>query len=137
MVQKTITVVKIGGREYTIRSVESQEYIHKVAIYVNNKIEERLKRGGLILSTSMVVMLAAINLADEVIKLQDKVEKLQRELVRCIRFWMRMMMFPYHQMFMMYPEELNDNFLFKFTYNPSKRPSGCFLFFAGNINKSR
>ena len=73
MVQKTITVVKIGGREYTIRSVESQEYIHKVAIYVNNKIEEVEARQPN-LSTSMVVMLAAINLADEVIKLQDKVE---------------------------------------------------------------
>jgi hypothetical protein len=39
-------------------------------------------------------------------------------------------MFPYHQMFMMYPEELNDNFLFKFTYNPLKaaiRLLFCFL----------
>ncbi len=79
MVQKNITVVKIAGREYTIRSVESQEYIHRVAIYVNNKIEEVEKRQPN-LSTHMVVMLTAINLADEVLKLKDKVVKLQREL---------------------------------------------------------
>lgn len=77
--QKTITVVKIGGREYTIKSVESQEYIHRVAIYVNNKLEEVESRQPN-LSSSMAVMLTAINLADEVIKLREKVDKLQREL---------------------------------------------------------
>jgi len=79
MVERTKTVVRIGGREYTIKSVESEEYIHKVAIYVDKKIDEIQSRQPN-LSTSMVVMLTAINLADEVIKLQEKIEKLQKEL---------------------------------------------------------
>lgn len=79
MVERTKTVVRIGGREYTIRSVESEEYIHKVAIYVDKKMEEIRQRQPN-LSTTMLAMLTAINLADEVIKLQQKVEKLQREI---------------------------------------------------------
>ncbi|MBM7582053.1 cell division protein ZapA [Caldicoprobacter guelmensis] len=79
MVDKTKTVVRIGGREYTIRSVESEEYIHKVAIYVDKKMEEIRQRQPN-LSTTMLAMLTAINLADEVIKLQERVEKLQREI---------------------------------------------------------
>jgi cell division protein ZapA len=33
-------VVRIGGREYTMRGFVSEEYIHKVAIYVDKKMEE-------------------------------------------------------------------------------------------------
>jgi len=79
MVGKTKTLVRIGGREYPIKSVESEEYIHKVAIYVDKKMEE-IKQRQPNLSTTMLAMLTAINLADEVIKLQQKVEKLQREI---------------------------------------------------------
>ncbi|MDN5276897.1 MAG: cell division protein ZapA [Clostridiales bacterium] len=79
MVEKTKTVVRIGGREYAIKSMESEEYIHKVAIYVDKKMEEIRQRQPN-LSTTMLAMLTAINLADEVIKLQQKVEKLQREI---------------------------------------------------------
>ncbi len=79
MVGKTKTVVRIGGREYSIKSMESEEYIHKVAIYVDKKMEEIRQRQPN-LSTTMLAMLTAINLADEVIKLQQKVEKLQREI---------------------------------------------------------
>jgi len=78
MVGKTKTVVRIGGREYSIKSMESEEYIHKVAIYVDKKLEE-MKQRQPNLSTTMLAMLTALNLADEVIKLQQKVEKLQRE----------------------------------------------------------
>ena len=79
MIQKSKTVVRIGGREYAIKSFESEEYIHKVAIYVDKKME-RIQKHQPSLSSSMISMLTAINLADEVIKLQEKNDKLQREL---------------------------------------------------------
>lgn len=79
MIQKTKTMVKIAGREYTIRAYESEEYIHKVAIYVNRKMESVDKsQSGL--STSMVAVLTAINLGDEVLKLQLEVEALQNQI---------------------------------------------------------
>ena len=79
MVQKTKTMVKIAGREYTIRALESEEYIHSVAIYVNRKMES-IDKSQSGLSTSMVAVLTAINLGDEVLKLQSEVEALQKQI---------------------------------------------------------
>jgi len=73
------TLVRIGGREYTMRGFESEEYIHKVAIYVDKKISETTKCQPS-LSTSMVMVLTAINLADEVIKLKSQVELLENQI---------------------------------------------------------
>jgi len=76
MVQKEKAIVKIAGREYTIRAYESEEYIHRVAIYVNRKMEE-IEKTQPSLSTSMVAVLTAINLGDEVLKLQAEVDSLK------------------------------------------------------------
>ncbi|MFU0799259.1 MAG: cell division protein ZapA [Xylanivirga thermophila] len=74
----TKTVVNIGGREYTMRGFESEEYIHNVAIYVDKKMEE-IEERQLGLSTSMLYVLTAVNLADEVLKLKGQVAKLQNQ----------------------------------------------------------
>lgn len=76
MVQKKKAIVMIAGREYTIRANESEEYIHRVAIYANRKMEE-IEKAQPSLSTSMIAVLTAINLADEVLKLQDEVDSLK------------------------------------------------------------
>ncbi|NLC45406.1 MAG: cell division protein ZapA [Clostridiales bacterium] len=78
MVQKSKAVVRIAGREYTIRASESEEYIHRVAIYVNRKMEEVTKAQPS-LSMAMVATLTAINLGDEVLKLQEELENLQNQ----------------------------------------------------------
>lgn len=76
MVNKVKTIVRIAGREYTIRGTEPEEYIHRVAIHVNRKMEQVIKsQPGL--STAMASVLTAINLGDEVLKLQEEVESLQ------------------------------------------------------------
>src|SRR5690554_3001436 len=72
-------MVRIGGRQYSMRGTESEEYIHKVAIYVDKKMEEIYSKQPP-LSTSMLAVLTAINLADEVIKQKDEISRLQREL---------------------------------------------------------
>jgi cell division protein ZapA len=79
MKEKVKTIVKIGGREYTMRGSEPEEYIHKVAIYVDKKLEE-IERRQPNLSTSMTIVLTAVNLADECIKQQDEINRLQKEL---------------------------------------------------------
>lgn len=79
MVEKVRTIVRIAGREYTIRANETEEYIHRVAIHVNRKMEEVTNRQpGL--STAMAVVLTAINLGDEVLRLKAEVEALQAEI---------------------------------------------------------
>ena len=92
--QKTKTVVKIAGKEYTIVGVKPEEYIHKVAIYVDKKMQEVNANGNL--STTMSAVLTAINIADEylsredessdkdakIAELTEEVDRLQKENVR-------------------------------------------------------
>ncbi|HZJ57979.1 MAG TPA: cell division protein ZapA [Clostridia bacterium] len=79
MGRKNKVIVRIGGREYAMRGSESEEYIHKVAIYVDKKMEE-ISAKQPPLSISMLAILTAINLADEVIKQKDEIQSLKREL---------------------------------------------------------
>ncbi|HHY82391.1 MAG TPA: cell division protein ZapA [Clostridiales bacterium] len=78
MVDKVKAVVRIAGREYTIRAFDTEEYIHRVAIYVNRKMEE-ITNAQPGLSTAMAAILTAINLGDEVLKLKDEVESLRSQ----------------------------------------------------------
>ena len=79
MCKKNKVIVRIGGREYAVRGTESEEYIHKVAIYVDKKMQEFSSKQPP-LSISMLAILTAINLADEVIKQKDEIKRLQKEL---------------------------------------------------------
>jgi cell division protein ZapA len=73
------TLVRIGGRDYMMRGFESEEYIHKVAIFVDKKMAE-ISKCQPSLSTSMLMVLTAINLADEVIKLKAQTETLEQQI---------------------------------------------------------
>lgn len=75
----TKVTVKIAGREYTMRGTAPKEHIYQVAAYVDlkmTKIRERQPE----LSTSMLSVLTAINLADEVLKQAEEKEELANEL---------------------------------------------------------
>jgi cell division protein ZapA len=73
------TLVRIGGRDYMMKGFESEEYIHKVAIYVDKKMAE-ISKCQPNLSTSMLMVLTATNLADEVIKLKAQTEMLEQQI---------------------------------------------------------
>jgi cell division protein ZapA len=75
---KTRTVVKICGKEYTMAGFESEEYIHRVAIYVDRKMLE-LKSQYVSLNTGTLAVLTALNVADDLLKLQDQMEALAQE----------------------------------------------------------
>lgn len=67
MSDKIKTVVRIGGQEYRLSGYESEEYMHRVAIYVDRKMNEIAKQFT-DLSTAMIAVLAALNIADELIR---------------------------------------------------------------------
>ncbi|MBE7037065.1 MAG: cell division protein ZapA [Ruminococcaceae bacterium] len=78
MPEKNKLSVKINGREYTIASTESREYMLSVADVVDKNMKE-ISRTCPELNTTMTAVLAALNLADEYVRLQQAYKKLTKE----------------------------------------------------------
>ena len=75
---KTRTMVKIGGKEYVMAGFESEEYIHRVAIYVDRKMSE-LKSQYVNLNPNTLAVLTAVNVADDLLKMQEQFDELNEE----------------------------------------------------------
>lgn len=71
--------VRIGGKDYTLVGVESEEYIQKVALYIDKKMNEIMRVNNK-LSTSMASVLSAVNVADDYFKAYENVINLNKEL---------------------------------------------------------
>ena len=70
--------VRIYHQEYTMTGNEPKEYMLRVANYVDEKmtyIAEKSRK----LSTSMIAVLTALNIADEYLKAQSEIERIQKE----------------------------------------------------------
>lgn len=76
---KNKLVVRIAGKEYTIVASEPDEYIQRVSLYVDKKMNE-IMRSNNKLSTSMAAVLTALNVADDFFKAGSICEKLQKQL---------------------------------------------------------
>lgn len=76
--EKTRTIVNICGKEYVMAGFESEEYIHRVAIYVDRKMSE-LKGEYVNLNENKLSVLTAINVADDLLKLQDQFDAFSKE----------------------------------------------------------
>ena len=81
MSEKSSAEVIIGGKVYTLSGDEGEEYLQKVAAYINNKINEfdsmeDYRR----FPTDMKATLLQLNIADDYFKAKDQVEKLERDL---------------------------------------------------------
>ena len=70
--------VKLDGREYTIVSEESREYMLEISDMVNKKLSDARER-NCNLSSSMAALLVALNMADDLKKTEIKAEKLSAE----------------------------------------------------------
>jgi cell division protein ZapA len=79
MPDKNRVEVRIAGKDYRIRGVESDEYLQKIALYVDKKMSEIMKKDNK-LSTSMVAVLTALNVADDYLKTRESEYNLKREL---------------------------------------------------------
>lgn len=81
MAEKTSAEVIIGGKVYTLSGYEGEEYLQKVAIYINNKINEMdaveaFKR----FPADMKATLIHLNIADDYFKAKSYIEKLEKEI---------------------------------------------------------
>lgn len=73
-----IVTVKINGSEYNLKGDEREEYLHKVAGYVDKKIADVLRKNNR-LSISDASVLSALNIVDEKFKADDYNETLKKE----------------------------------------------------------
>lgn len=81
MSAKTSAEVIIGGKVYTLSGYEGQEYLQKVAAYINDKINEfdRLDEYRNVPSAIKSTLLQ-LNIADDYFKAKAQVEKLEHDL---------------------------------------------------------
>ncbi|MFG6353301.1 MAG: cell division protein ZapA [Oscillospiraceae bacterium] len=75
--QNRVTVT-VGGLKYTLLASEGEDYVHRVAAYVNEKLKETGRAGGI--SQMDCAVLTAINIADERFKEQEASENLRRQI---------------------------------------------------------
>ncbi|MCD7819020.1 MAG: cell division protein ZapA [Lachnospiraceae bacterium] len=81
MSSKNKTQVIIAGKIYTLSGYESEEYLQRVAAYLNGKISEfRNVDGYQRLSADMKALLLNLNAADDYFKMKNKVEELEQSL---------------------------------------------------------
>lgn len=81
MSSKTDTEVIIGGKVFTLSGYESEEYLQKVASYINNKVTEYGKVDSFRrqpLDTQNVLM--QLNIADDYFKAKQQIALLEEEL---------------------------------------------------------
>jgi cell division protein ZapA len=78
---KTSAEVLIDGKVYTLSGYEGEEYLQKVAAYINNKINDFDEiEGYKHVPPSMKSTLIQINIADDYFKARSQVEKLELEI---------------------------------------------------------
>jgi len=80
MSDKTKVDVLIAGNTYRIIGIESDEYIQRVGLYVDRKLNEVLKVNNK-LSTSTAAILTAINIADDFFKAHENELSYKKEIV--------------------------------------------------------
>lgn len=81
MSEKTSAEVIIGGKVYTLSGYEGEEYLQRVAAYINNKINEfdsmeAFRR----FPGEMKATLIQLNIADDYFKAKAQAEKLEQEI---------------------------------------------------------
>lgn len=80
MSPKNDTKVLIGGNVYTLSGDESEEYIQRVALYINNKLDDlKSSENGQFLNTRLMSVLLAINIADDYFKSKEDKESIEHD----------------------------------------------------------
>ena len=71
--------VKINNVEYMLVTNEPEEYVQRVALLVNKRMQQ-IQEGNKQLSTAMAAVLTSINIADELLKNEEVLDNLRSEL---------------------------------------------------------
>lgn len=81
MSAKKSTKVLIDGKVYTLSGYEEEDYLQRIATYLNGKLDEFSQMEGYKnLSVDMKQVLININVADDYFKARDLVEKLESDM---------------------------------------------------------
>ena len=82
MATKISADVLIGGKVYTLSGYESEEYLQKVASFLNKKIDELVTglEGYNRLPQDTKALLLQLNIADEYFKSKERVDELEADL---------------------------------------------------------
>lgn len=81
MAEKNKVEVFIGGKSYKLAGEESESYMQKVAKYIDQKMMDISgKERSTVLSTTMVSILTAINVADDYFKAKEQIELLSKQI---------------------------------------------------------
>lgn len=70
--------IEILGQTYYLKGAPDPEYIKRVEQYLNEKIKEVSGAGGTV-DTYNLMILVALNLADDSLRSQDRLRELQQE----------------------------------------------------------
>ena len=81
MSSKSDIQVVIGGKVYTLSGYEGEEYLQKIALYINNKMAElndtpNYRR----LNSDMQKILLELNMADDYYKAKSQIEALEQDI---------------------------------------------------------
>ena len=76
--EKIRTTVRIAGKEYTIASYDTEEYVNRVAEWVDRRMEELAAATKL--PAAQLAVLVAVNAADDMMKSRDEIRRLEAEL---------------------------------------------------------
>lgn len=80
MAEKTDTEVLIGGRVFTLSGYESEEYLQKIALYINNKVSEYNKVEGFKRQpVDTQAILLELNIADDYFKAKNQADSMVTE----------------------------------------------------------
>jgi cell division protein ZapA len=79
MGKERLVEIKVFGQTYTVKTDAEEDHIQEVARYVNEKIDEVLKKTRSV-STLNVAILTALNIADDLLKEKEKRMALFREI---------------------------------------------------------
>jgi cell division protein ZapA len=80
MPDKTKVDVLIAGKPYTIVGSEPDEYIQRVGLYVDKKMNDVMRTNAK-LSTSIAAVLTALNIADDYFKAHENEMEFKKEIL--------------------------------------------------------
>lgn len=81
MAEKISAQVLIGGKIFTLSGYESEEYLQKVAVYVNGKINEMKESEGFLKQPyDIQATLTELNIADDYFKAKKQLDILETEI---------------------------------------------------------
>jgi len=70
--------IKINGKEYHIACTEEEEYIHRVAYYIDRKLNQIMNSNPR-LDLSSASVLTSLNLADQLFRAVALIEELEKK----------------------------------------------------------